>query len=81
MAAAIKAQFGDAMELKELARPDASGELKAPSHPLSSPLLHTHTQNKKEEKVNPKEKRKKEIERRKQVENRRRTPSLSAILS
>jgi len=35
MAAAIKAQFGDAMELKELARPDASGELK-PLPPLSS---------------------------------------------
>jgi len=73
MAAAIKAQFGDAMELKELARPDASGELKPP------PLLHTHTQNEKEEKVNPKEKRKKEMERRKQVENRRGTSSLSAI--
>lgn len=41
MAAAIKAQFGDAMELKELARPDASGELKAPpSPPFSSTPTH-----------------------------------------
>jgi hypothetical protein len=41
MAAAIKAQFGNAMELKELARPDASGELK-PLPPASPPHPYTH---------------------------------------